>query len=201
MFEWERVPQWGCWPALLPVFRPFCLIWFDAADIVRSAFHQRVHQIICLSLPEKTSIHCSNPKKNIFILLYAFKLRMKWKADRLKELRFFVHDSSQLKLSPWSLSQLWSACLSYLCSGFQGTSSGWSYCRNNEGGIFCSLSFFSQHVMSENNRQVQGTYYSLLCMSSMRSGKSTSRFRSQKPLISYDTWGDTRCYGCVNFTS
>lgn len=37
------------------------------------------------------------------------------------------------------------------------------------------------------------TYCSLLCISAMRSVKSTSLFLSQKPLMSYDTWFETRC--------
>ena len=40
----------GAKPALLPVFRSFCLIGLDAADIVRGALHQGVHQVVGLSL-------------------------------------------------------------------------------------------------------------------------------------------------------
>lgn len=77
MFECMCLSEWGRWPALLPVFRSFCLIGFDTADIVRRAFHQRVHQIISLPLsetPVRQSMHCYNPK-NIFPISCILKLR------------------------------------------------------------------------------------------------------------------------------
>lgn len=39
------------------------------------------------------------------------------------------------------------------------------------------------------------TYYSLLCINSMMSIKSTSLFLSQKPLTSYDTYKSRHIYG------
>lgn len=53
----ERFHSENIIPALLPVFWPLCLIRFDTADIVRSAFHQCVHQIISLSLSETEVRH------------------------------------------------------------------------------------------------------------------------------------------------
>lgn len=43
--------------------------------------------------------------------------------------KFILRLNSQLKLSPWSWSWLWSACFSYLCWVFQGTSYRWSDCK------------------------------------------------------------------------
>lgn len=48
-----------------------------------------------------------------------------------------------------------------------------------------SLTIWTELPIREKPRN--STYYWLLCISSMRSGKSTSLFLSQKPLISYDT--------------
>lgn len=54
----------------------------------------------------------------------------------------------------------------------------------------------SEHILFIDVTQIKSllleTHNSLLCMSSMRSGKSTSLFLSQNPLISYDTWRNTR---------
>lgn len=55
--------------------------------------------------------------------------------------------------------------------------------------FICVISF--SKTEGKHNMEPE-TYNSLLCMSSMRSGKSTSRFLSQKPLISYDTWDNPR---------
>lgn len=60
--------------------------------------------------------------------------------------------------------------------------------------VFFNALFFLNYAFSATIRPVQETHNSLLCMSSMRSGKSTSRFLSQKPLISYDTCDDTRYF-------
>lgn len=54
-----------------------------------------------------------------------------------------------------------------------------------------SLHFCEKRIISLNTSHMHETYYWLLCMSSIRSGKSTSRFLSQKPLISYETCNDT----------
>ena len=37
-------------PAVFPVSRLFCFIWFNTANVMRRAFHQRVNELVGLSL-------------------------------------------------------------------------------------------------------------------------------------------------------
>ena len=55
-----------------PVMRFFGLIWFNAADVMRSTLHQFVHQLIGLSLKQTGANQCAASKQSLVLKFRSF---------------------------------------------------------------------------------------------------------------------------------
>ena len=55
-----------------PVMRFFGLIWFNAADVMRSTLHQFVHQLIGLSLKQTGAHQCAASKQSLVLKFRSF---------------------------------------------------------------------------------------------------------------------------------
>ena len=55
-----------------PVMRFFGLIWFNAADVMRSTLHQFVHQLIGLSLKQTGAHQCAAYKQSLVLKFRSF---------------------------------------------------------------------------------------------------------------------------------